>query len=313
MPKRNSTSSPSSRPRCSSRSAGQGVRLYCADELPGVTLTVATASRAVQPRHAHDSLMLGVVTEGARRIEVGGAVVLVPAGSAFVLAPGQAHACAPASPDGHSVDRVECCSYLALSVSAEALPSELSELGRWGLASPPTAPSRIDDPALTEALSRLAEAMTRPAGALERQSLLAECLERLSGLCGAGASAGPPAMARQGIPGADTLAEPVRMARALIDEGFGEGLDLTGLARTCGVGMFALHRAFTRLVGLPPHAFQTHLRLRRAKERLRGGATLAEAALDAGFCDQAHMTRHFARCVGLSPAQYARAHRPRKG
>lgn len=325
MPKQSSTSSPSSHPRFSSRNTGQGVRLHCADKLPGVTLTVAKASGAVQPRHVHDSLVLGVVTAGTRRIDVGGTEFLVPPDTAFVLAPGLAHACAPATPgdcfndnfngkfndkyDDKYDDKPGCCSYLALSIRTEALPPELSKLTRWGMPLPLPVPVRTDDPALVEALLRLAEAMTRPAGALERQSLLAVCLERLIGLCGTGGNAPPPAKPLAGMAGADKLAEMVHVARARIDEGFPEGMDLSELAEACGVGMFALHRAFTRVVGLPPHAYQTHLRLRRAKELLRGGASLSEAALDAGFCDQAHMTRHFARCVGLSPAQYARAHR----
>ncbi|MBO8576231.1 helix-turn-helix domain-containing protein, partial [Staphylococcus aureus] len=31
---------------------------------------------------------------------------------------------------------------------------------------------------------------------------------------------------------------------------------------------------------------------------------LVDAALAAGFFDQSHMTRHFKRCYGLSPARW---------
>jgi AraC-like DNA-binding protein len=89
-------------------------------------------------------------------------------------------------------------------------------------------------------------------------------------------------------------------------------IGLPELAECCGAEMYALHRAFTRVVGLPPHAFQTHQRLRRAKALLRAGASLTDAALAAGFCDQSHMHRHFTRLVGFTPAQYASAHMARR-
>lgn len=102
-------------------------------------------------------------------------------------------------------------------------------------------------------------------------------------------------------------------ARRLVEENLEGGVDLAALATACGVGMFALHRASTRAVGLPPQAFKTRLRLRRAKKLLRGRASHIEAALQSGFCDQARMTRHFARAVELSPARYAREHGQKNG
>ena len=47
------------------------------------------------------------------------------------------------------------------------------------------------------------------------------------------------------------------------------------------------------------------------------GAPLAEAAIAAGFADQSHMTRHFARTYGMPPGRFrtltlaARAERQR--
>jgi AraC-like DNA-binding protein len=42
-----------------------------------------------------------------------------------------------------------------------------------------------------------------------------------------------------------------------------------------------------------------------------GGSTdLAQAALDSGYADQAHLTRETARLAGLPPAALVRARRP---
>jgi methylphosphotriester-DNA--protein-cysteine methyltransferase len=248
-----------------------------------VSLAIAQNSAAAQPRHVHYSLVLGVVTAGARRIATPDESVTVRTGEVFALAPSLAHAC---TPDGGP------CSYLAFSIDDATLPVRL--------------PVRIPDAELASALSRLAEAAQEPAGSLERQSLLAVVLEHLSGheLC---AAQQRPDMRKP--PQRDELAAAVRLARELLEaERGGPGLSLSALAEACGADMYALHRAFTRSVGLPPHAFQTHQRLRRAKELLRAGASPGEAALEAGFCDQSHLNRRFARLVGLTPAQYANAH-----
>jgi len=282
------------------------VRLLCPSGLPGLTLAIAVASRASQPRHAHDSLTLGMVTAGTRCIDTNGAASLAQQGAVFVLAPGQAHACAPvespADADRTSGPEAPVCSYLALSIAPAALPPDLANLR---LPSP-----CLYHPDLAEALLRLAEALEAQTGLLERQSLLAHCLELLGRHVCAGRPQNGEGSAGQGNLEAEAgMSATVSTARQLIEENLETGVDLAGLAQACGMDMFALHRAFTRAVGLPPHSFQTHLRLRRAKELLRCGASLSEAALQAGFCDQAHMTRHFARGVGLSPARYARAHK----
>jgi AraC-like DNA-binding protein len=45
--------------------------------------------------------------------------------------------------------------------------------------------------------------------------------------------------------------------------------------------------------------------LQRAGHALVRGASLAEAAIDAGFADQAHLTRQMRRTFGVTPATVA--------
>lgn len=328
MPEKPCTSSPSSRPPWSEASGSDGpaerscqaarTRLLCPADLPGVSLAIAASHPAKQPRHVHDSLILGVVTAGVRRITTPGQNVCVPAGGVFALPPGLTHACAPEN---------GVCSYLAFSMEPPALPPAFAPL----FARPMALPLRIDDAKLATVLLRLAEACLEPCGSLERQSLLAEVLEQVAALAAEQEQGGvrerPLAgKAQPGLEvakdledmhgsqasGAQELMQAVRRAEELLKAGPETALSLPELAQACGVDMYALHRAFTRVLGLPPHAFQTHLRLRRAKALLRAGSAPGQAALEAGFCDQSHLNRHFARVVGLTPAQYAKAHAGRK-
>ncbi|HYM70106.1 MAG TPA: helix-turn-helix transcriptional regulator, partial [bacterium] len=72
-----------------------------------------------------------------------------------------------------------------------------------------------------------------------------------------------------------------------------------------------LCRTFHREVGLPPHAYQTQVRVERARSLLRNGVPIAEAAAAVGFYDQAHLTRQFKRVIGVTPGQYVGAAAPR--
>ena len=52
-------------------------------------------------------------------------------------------------------------------------------------------------------------------------------------------------------------------------------------------------RRFGAQMGLTPHAFQTNLRVARARELLATGMAPAAVAAACGFADQAHLTRTF--------------------
>ncbi len=66
-------------------------------------------------------------------------------------------------------------------------------------------------------------------------------------------------------------------------------------------------RAFSRAFGLPPHRYVIGRRVDAARRRLLAGEPPAAVATAVGFCDQAHLTRHFRRVLGTSPARYPRS------
>jgi AraC-like DNA-binding protein len=82
-------------------------------------------------------------------------------------------------------------------------------------------------------------------------------------------------------------------------------LNLSDFARHAGVSQFRLLRTFKRHYGYPPHAYGLHVRVERARQMLRRGFTVAEAAAANDFTDQSHLTRHFRRIWGVTPGVYA--------
>ena len=70
--------------------------------------------------------------------------------------------------------------------------------------------------------------------------------------------------------------------------------------------------AFKLTTGMPPHQWQMRARVNRAKQILEAtDLPLSVAAVDAGFSDQAHLTRVFRRIVGTTPHNWrTRDHDP---
>jgi AraC-like DNA-binding protein len=84
-------------------------------------------------------------------------------------------------------------------------------------------------------------------------------------------------------------------------------VSLSELAALSGVSRFQLLRGFAREMGITPHAYLVQRRVRLARRLLAAGRTPAQAAAQAGFADQSHMTRAFVRQLGITPARYQTA------
>jgi len=81
-------------------------------------------------------------------------------------------------------------------------------------------------------------------------------------------------------------------------------VSLDELAALSGISRFQLLRGFARETGITPHAYLVQRRVRLARQLLADGQTPAQAAIQAGFADQSHMTRAFVRQLGITPGRY---------
>ena len=83
-------------------------------------------------------------------------------------------------------------------------------------------------------------------------------------------------------------------------------MSLNDLAREAGMSRYHFVRAFSRVVGMTPHAWQLDRRIECARGLLEQGMSLAEAALQLGFADQSHFQRAFKQRVAATPGEYRR-------
>ncbi|PIE37763.1 MAG: AraC family transcriptional regulator [Gammaproteobacteria bacterium] len=91
----------------------------------------------------------------------------------------------------------------------------------------------------------------------------------------------------------------------MIRQGWGAPLSLVDFANATGTSRFQILRRFSREMGATPHAYLTQHRVKRAKDMIMEGCSLADTALACGFSDQSHMTRTFSRQLGLTPGCFA--------
>ena len=97
----------------------------------------------------------------------------------------------------------------------------------------------------------------------------------------------------------------MRRVRELIDQSAARDLRLARLAAECGLSVSQFARSFKRSFGSSAHRYLLAHRVETAKVLLlRSELPLAEIALQAGFCDQAALSRTFRGIVGTAPAKW---------
>jgi AraC family transcriptional regulator len=100
----------------------------------------------------------------------------------------------------------------------------------------------------------------------------------------------------------------LRSIRDRLHDSAGAALPVRDLADAAGVHPVSLARAFRRAYGVPVTEYARRLRVRAAADRVASTALpLARIAYEAGFADQAHLTRELRRETGLTPGALRRA------
>jgi AraC-like DNA-binding protein len=230
------------------------------------------------PMHAHDSWTLLIVDHGAVRYDLdrhergafGDLVTLLP--------PHVPHNGCSTSPRGFA-KRV-------LYLDADQLPAELvgASVGT----------SAISDPELHRMISGLHRDLLTPEDELAAEGRLADITERLRERLGF-----PSVPARLDGTAAYRL-------RDLLEDRIVAGLSLRDAARLLHFHPAYLVRAFSREFGMSPHQYVISRRVDLARRLILRGRPLWSAAIGSGFYDQPHLTRHFTRILGVSPAVFAR-------
>lgn len=156
------------------------------------------------------------------------------------------------------------------------------------------------DPSLSRAVRDLAVRSQAPASRLQQEETLLHLLASLL-LSHAEDARAMPQLGREH--------PAVKRTKEYLQEHYAEEIELQDLARIAHLSPFHLSRIFRQVVGLPPHAYQTQLRLARAKTLLAQGFDVSYAAMETGFCDQSHLSRQFKLHFLATPGSYRKTAR----
>ncbi|MFZ5556137.1 MAG: helix-turn-helix domain-containing protein [Pseudomonadota bacterium] len=241
------------------------------------------------PRQFHEEFEIGVVIAGAARVRLRGAGEVVPAGQLVLLEPGVAH--------DVSVPGGELCDFRVFYVPTDVVADAARALGLDAGAVHFRQMSNVD-PTLAGMAESVHRGFQREGSWLAEQTRFAEMLLHLLARHGAGP--------RRRDTSPDAWPDGVRRARELLHDRLAENVTLDELALAAGLSRYHFLRVFRAATGLPPHTYQTTIRIAAAKRLLRAGLAAGQVALETGFSDQSHFSRHFRRRVGVTPAEFRR-------
>lgn len=266
-----------------------GVRMWRVDDLGGVEFLSATLTGFAFGTHAHEEFVVSLTEAGRGKPVYRGASHLTGPGDLIVLNPEEAHTCGTPKEDSWR--------YWVLYAPADLMHDITAELG-VGRPSDPEFGDVIRDRELAALLRRvLGQSRSPRSSVLERESGMSEALMLLVGRHAK----------RQRSPRSVRPEHPaVARAREYLEVRARENVSLRTLAEYAGLSPFHLARVFRTSIGMTPHAYQTQIRVRHARSLLRAGRPIDQVATEVGFFDQAHLTRHFKRIVGMPPGRYVR-------
>jgi AraC-like DNA-binding protein len=95
------------------------------------------------------------------------------------------------------------------------------------------------------------------------------------------------------------------LAKSQLDHCFADHFSLQTFSHTLGLTPRTLRDIFNRYFGCSPSRYIIVKRVKNAQTLISKGIPVKQAAVDSGFHDQAHLTRHFKRLTGTTPAHYA--------
>ncbi|MGD9588372.1 MAG: AraC family transcriptional regulator [Pyrinomonadaceae bacterium] len=263
------------------------IRVWWDAAIDGIEYRMGVAVAEPYPKHWHEEYQLCLVTEGGGELVYRGRHD-TPAASLFIVHPGEVHS--------NSTDTG--CSFRSAYIDPGVFEELLSESPTSQRSMPFFRDCMIFDTGLIKGFLALHCASEAGATPLEKGSLLQDFLIDL--------------MMRRANTGRalkEAGREPVvvDMIQNYIIDNLERNISLAELERLTGFSSFHINRVFSKAVGVPPHAFQTQVRVAEAKRLIRLGHTIAETAAAVGFADQSHFHRHFRRLMKVTPGEYFRA------
>ena len=256
--------------------------------LSGLSLLCADFTTHEYPPHTHDALVVAVTEQGGSVVRSRGQVEQATPSTLFVFNPAEPHA--------GWMGGSERWQYRSMYLTREALQEVAAGLGIESV--PYFTRNTFDDRDLIDAFLAMHLAIEEGRDVFRERELLIGTFGRLFRRHGSGGGRIGPTPRDRAV---------LAKVKERMHAEYACDLHLDDLAAGAGLTAFQLIGLFKRATGLAPHAYLTQVRLGIACRHLRRARPIAQVAADVGFYDQSALTKHFKRCYGITPLQFARA------
>ena len=242
--------------------------------------------------HMHDRYAVSLNYGGRGAFDCRNELRHAAPGTCSLIAPGEVHT-------GHATSG-EGWSYRNLYIETALMATLLRSLDWQGSLEVKFKLPAVRDTVLAMQLARVFDSLKESSSLLQNELLLLSVIERLT--------------THHFVPGraiknAGREHAAIRRVREWLDANSEQNVSIHSLAALVGLSPYYLVRAFHKHAGIPPHKYQTIVRINQARKLLTSGAPISEVAYRTGFCDQSHLNRCFKRMLGVTPGEYV-AFRP---
>lgn len=270
-----------------SNNKGEIIEFWRPEDVGQIELRRGFSVARPVPNHWHEEYQFCLVHSGKSELNYRGSNLPTPPDSLFVIHPGEVHSNQALENSG--------CSYRTMYADTELISTVASEFHRKKQELPFFRTAVIFDKDMIGQYLNLHLVFEETSSRLERQTLLmnfiAELIFRFA----------------ENKPSSNRFGKERKAVKRVYDyltEHYAENISLEELAQIANLSPFHFNRVFSELVGMPPHSFQTNLRILHAKNLLRKGFSISRVAAETGFADQSHLNRHFKKLVVVTPGQF---------
>jgi AraC-like DNA-binding protein len=230
--------------------------------------------------HRHDTYAIGITTAGVQTFRYRGSARFCLPGQLHVLHPDETHDGAAGTDEGFG--------YRILYIAPELVHDALAGRALPFIANPVQELTAAARP-VASLLADIDEPITE-LSCVDVAVVVADSLRSLSG-CPDGRQATIDIRA-------------VKLVREYLAAHAAEQTPASILESVAGTDRYTIARHFRFAFATSPDRYRMLRRLALARAAIERGQPLAQAAADAGFADQSHMTRQFKRTYGLTPGRW---------
>lgn len=260
-----------------------GVQFYRDKDLPFEIKLSDTISDLSYKKHSHEEYSLGIVNKGESSFWCEGKLTEICQKTLVFIPNNIVHACNPNSDKPWKYKMIYVQPYWVKG---------FMESNGDGIISYPIVKD-ISNPKLFRETNKLIDILISPVNFLEKEASLLSIFEKMVG-----------EVDQREYLSHKKIQPKLKTIKEYLHQYFLEKITLDQLEQVSGLNKFFIIRSFKEQFSIPPHTYQTLLRINYAKKELRKSRSITEVVYETGFYDQSHFNKAFKNHVGVTPERY---------